>query len=272
MRSGAKPGAGPLRLRRGEIAPGASLPRRGRAPGCGQRPPGSFAGARSSGGQSAALIRPRPLVRVQARPPGSYPRGAPARHGAVAQPGERRFCKAEVRGSNPRGSTAGGVPSVPSLHLDNTIRGVALDPAAAGDAGANALPRAHHIHVFSMTPRHRKAEHRRRRGVGTRHREAAARRPAGVARFRLEMERMGGESGAMALGRAPVRLPATNGGASRRRPRDGHKDGRMVDALALRADEGRGHAAKTPPGRRWQPVIGDVRMGQPARRYGRAPR
>jgi hypothetical protein len=27
------------------------------------------AGARSSGGQSAALIRPRPLVRVQARPP-----------------------------------------------------------------------------------------------------------------------------------------------------------------------------------------------------------
>jgi hypothetical protein len=30
---------------------------------------GGDAGARSSGGQSAALIRPRPLVRVQARPP-----------------------------------------------------------------------------------------------------------------------------------------------------------------------------------------------------------
>ena len=36
------------------------------------------AGARSSGGQSAALIRPRPLVRVQARPPTSFKRQAPS--------------------------------------------------------------------------------------------------------------------------------------------------------------------------------------------------
>jgi hypothetical protein len=60
--------------------------------------------ARSSGGESAALIRPRSLVRVQARPQvgGAHE----ARKGAVAQPGERRPCTAEVRGSNPRGSTA----------------------------------------------------------------------------------------------------------------------------------------------------------------------
>ncbi len=60
--------------------------------------------ARSSGGESAALIRPRSLVRVQARPQvgGAHE----TRKGAVAQPGERRPCTAEVRGSNPRGSTA----------------------------------------------------------------------------------------------------------------------------------------------------------------------
>jgi hypothetical protein len=50
----------------------------------------------SSGGQSAVLIRLRPLVRVQDAPP--LP-------GDVAHLVERLLCTQEVRGSNPRIST-----------------------------------------------------------------------------------------------------------------------------------------------------------------------
>ena len=81
--------------------------------------------ARSSGGQSAALIRPRPLVRVQARPPLATMRRRGC--GAVAQPGERRLCTAEVRGSIPRGSTGDGRQRI-QAHLDNRPRGVIQTP------------------------------------------------------------------------------------------------------------------------------------------------
>lgn len=45
----------------------------------------------------------------------------------------------------------------------------------------------------------------------------------------------------------------------------------MVDALATRADEGRGYAAKS-SGEPLTGRSGDLRMGQPTRRYGRGPR
>ena len=44
----------------------------------------------------------------------------------------------------------------------------------------------------------------------------------------------------------------------------------MVDALATRADEGRGYAAKS-SGELLTGRSGDLRMGQPTRRYGRGP-
>ncbi len=48
------------------------------------------------------------------------------------------------------------------------------------------------------------------------------------------------------------------------------EEGRMVDALATRADEGRGNAAKS----HGEPLAGrsvDIRMGQPTLRDGRGP-
>jgi hypothetical protein len=44
----------------------------------------------------------------------------------------------------------------------------------------------------------------------------------------------------------------------------------MVDALATRADEGRGYAAKS-SGELLTGRSGDLRMGQPPRRHGRGP-
>ena len=44
----------------------------------------------------------------------------------------------------------------------------------------------------------------------------------------------------------------------------------MVDALATRADEGRGYAAIS-SGELLTGRSGDLRMGQPTRRYGRGP-
>ena len=66
-------------------------------------------GAISSGGYSAVLIRLRSLVRVQDGPPSAIPRRAlldrRGSAGVVAQPVERRLCKAEVGGSSPPDST-----------------------------------------------------------------------------------------------------------------------------------------------------------------------
>ncbi len=109
---------------------------------CGEYPCGvPAARARSSGGQSAALIRPRPLVRVQARPPGCC-----LDRGAVAQPGERRLCMADVRGSSPRGSTTAQAECTTYQHLDKSNRGVAKTSRPRMN-WSHALPRpraAHH--------------------------------------------------------------------------------------------------------------------------------
>ena len=108
--------------------------------------------ARSSGGQSAALIRPRSLVRVQARPPTEGLRtadvGLGASHrlptslalspslGVVAQLGERRLCTAEVRGSTPRGSTGRAAETIRrdtrwDRHVDKVRRGTPWCPRVA---------------------------------------------------------------------------------------------------------------------------------------------
>jgi hypothetical protein len=125
---------------------------------------GAGARARSSGGQSAALIRPRPLVRVQARPPpgrslregrrlpGGESAPRPGRddrpdRGAIAQLGERRPCTAEVRGSSPRGSTQPMAEEL-SQSSDNTDADV-LYCIVVNDEGAGVScpwPRATRAH------------------------------------------------------------------------------------------------------------------------------
>ena len=79
-----------------------SSPRSGIAAHCGIHSvfgaaPGGAGRARSSGGQSAALIRPRPLVRVQARPP-AEPSARRSVIGMARETGDRRYQRRSTSG------------------------------------------------------------------------------------------------------------------------------------------------------------------------------
>ncbi len=186
--------------------------------------------ARSSGGQSAALIRPRPLVRVQARPPGpGETRGweiwgcGTRGRGAVAQLGERRPCTAEVRGSSPRGSTrwrrriAGaasthrGVTGRVPRHFDNSTH-AGQTPAWSRFGGRH--PSAARTAPFGVACEQQ--QQRRGPGPGT---DPGARRihPPGSWVGGPRRRAHGGCLGAAGRGRAWPRDETPRGGAGSRR-------------------------------------------------------